>query len=161
MSYYHIHRFAGILKPAALFLIATLCFSSLCTAQASLEKKLRKGKIWIVDSIFVDKVIDGVSVVKNSTSDTVKTFLRLPKRIIIESKKEITFEYADGIKKSGDFIFENNKIIVNYLTHRVEYEIEPASEGLKISNSIKYVIDGVRNAEERYTIKLVADKQNK
>ncbi|MDR0558865.1 MAG: hypothetical protein LBG92_01735 [Prevotellaceae bacterium] len=142
-----------------------LCVLSPCLAQTekpaqmSLNKAFKKHileKTWIVDSIFVDKTVGGVVVVKNLANDTVSTFLRRPKKIIIEPKKIITFEYADGLRKTGTFSIQDNKISVLYSTHVSEYEVEVTDNALTFRNQIQYLNNGVLS-EERYVIKTRAD----
>ena len=113
---------------------------------ASLEKA------WVIDSILVSKIVDGMMQLDAAPADTVKTFKRKPKKIIIEPGSKITFEYADG-SETGTFEIEG--VMKAYLPGRVsEYKIELTSKGkFVLRNDVSYSIDGARRAEERYVIK--------
>ena len=113
---------------------------------ASLEKA------WVIDSILVSKIVDGMMQLDAAPADTVKTFKRKPKKIIIEPGSKITFEYADG-SETGTFAIEAI-LKVDFPTHIEEYKVELSKQGkLVFRNGVNYNIDGARRAEERYVIK--------
>ncbi|MDR2563886.1 MAG: hypothetical protein LBC98_08080 [Prevotellaceae bacterium] len=149
------------MKKKSLFLIACLLTGFTVAAQTAAGSSgaalaginpSALEKTWVIDSILVSKIVDGMMQLNAVPADTVKTFKRKPKKIIIEPGGKITFEYAEG-SETGTFALEGI-LKVNFPTHGEEYRMELSPQGkILLRNDISYTINGVRRAEERYVIK--------